>query len=96
MIDFPYEIDDGIRYRSEPIAFGSGLTSQIIRTKRAIRLRSNDEAIELGAMSTAEVGREPIPSALDTGIEAPGSHGGRRLRVVAGCARSRPATASSG
>ncbi len=76
-IDFPYEIDDGIRYRSEPIAFGSGLTSQIIRTKRAIRLRSNDEAIELGAIFPAETGREALPSALDTGIEAPGSHGGR-------------------
>ncbi len=75
-IDFPYEIDDGVRYRSDPIAFGSGLTSQIIRTKRAIRLRSNDEAIELGAIFPGETGREALPSALDTGIEAPGSHGG--------------------
>ena len=27
MIDFPYEIEDGRRYRSEPLAFGPGLTS---------------------------------------------------------------------
>ena len=60
MITFPYEIDDGLRYRSDPIAFGSGLTSQIIRTKRPIRLGTNDEAIALGAILP-----EPCPRRAD-------------------------------
>ena len=77
LIEFPYEIDDGIRYRSEGIVFGSGLTSQIIRTKRALRLGSNDEAIALGAILPTDFPREQIPSASGTGPEAPGSHGGR-------------------
>ena len=32
MITFPYEIEDGRRIRSEPLAFGPGLTSHVIRT----------------------------------------------------------------
>ena len=43
MIDFPYEIEDGRRYRSEPLAFGPGLTSHVIRTRRPLRLGTLEE-----------------------------------------------------
>ena len=74
IIDYPYEIEDGQRYASDPIAFGSGLTSHVIRTKRALRLGTDAESIALGAITTEYYPRRAVPSAPGTGPEAPGAN----------------------
>jgi signal transduction histidine kinase/CheY-like chemotaxis protein len=43
LIAFPYEIADDQRYHSDPIPFGRGLTSEVIRTRQPLLLRTGDE-----------------------------------------------------
>ena len=38
-ISFPYEIDDGVRIQTEPLPYGQGLTSIVIRTRPAVAHR---------------------------------------------------------
>jgi GAF domain-containing protein/CheY-like chemotaxis protein len=76
LIDFPYEIEDGRRYRSQPILFGEGLTSHVIRTRRPLRLGTEDESRALGAILSDEVARESIPVQPGTGPDAPGANDG--------------------
>ena len=48
-ITFPYELDAGRRMHGEPIEFGQGLTSEILRTGRSLRLGTVAEQVERGA-----------------------------------------------
>ncbi len=50
LISFPYEIADDRRYHSDPIPFGEGLTSEVIRTRRPLLLRTMEEATNHGAV----------------------------------------------
>ncbi len=61
LISFPYEIANDERYYSDPIPFGEGLTSEVIRTKQSLLLRSLEEtaghgAIPIGPLSASWVG----------------------------------------
>ena len=75
VIAYPYEIEDGQRYRSEPIEFGPGLTSHVIRTKRPLRLATSAESAAMGAIESNEVPRETLPSD-GAGPDAPGANAG--------------------
>ncbi|MGH2407938.1 MAG: GAF domain-containing protein [Candidatus Limnocylindrales bacterium] len=50
MIEFPYEIAEGKRYHTEPIPFGEGLTSRVIRTRKALLTSTAAESTPLGAI----------------------------------------------
>jgi GAF domain-containing protein/CheY-like chemotaxis protein len=51
IIEFPYARDAGVREeRRAPRALGPGLTSRIIQTARPVRVGSDEEANELGAV----------------------------------------------
>jgi GAF domain-containing protein/DNA-binding response OmpR family regulator len=66
IIRFPYEVADGERYHSEPIALGQGITSIVIRTRRPLRTTSSAEAEALGAIQFGSVTESwlgvPIPA----------------------------------
>ncbi|HTK44818.1 MAG TPA: GAF domain-containing protein [Patescibacteria group bacterium] len=49
-ISFPYELDDGKRMHGEPINLGEGLTSQLLRSGRAMRLGTLQEQMAGGAV----------------------------------------------
>jgi len=42
-IEFPFIVDEGKRIKIDPIGFGAGLTSRVIRTKEALHTRNLDE-----------------------------------------------------
>src|SRR5438445_13817960 len=50
VINFPYWIENGERFQSEPIQFGEGLTSIILRSKRPLRLDTLEAAMKMGAI----------------------------------------------
>jgi transcriptional regulator with GAF, ATPase, and Fis domain len=50
LISFPYELDDGKRMHGEPIALGQGLTSEMLRTGRGMRLGTLEEQMARGAV----------------------------------------------
>jgi GAF domain-containing protein len=52
LIRFPYEIANGERYHTPPLALGEGITSIVIRTRRPLRISSNDESVQLGAVQS--------------------------------------------
>ena len=45
-IEFPFMIDEGQRTPSDPIPIGQGLTSTVIRTKKALHVRNAEEYVE--------------------------------------------------
>jgi PAS domain S-box-containing protein len=49
-ITFPYEVVDGQRYHTEPIAFGSGLTSIVIDTGQPLNLGTAADMVPLGVI----------------------------------------------
>ncbi len=51
MISFPYAIEEGDRNHLGPIAFGTGLTSQVIRSRQPLHLHSGSDADSLGAIT---------------------------------------------
>ncbi|MBA3587020.1 MAG: GAF domain-containing protein, partial [Chloroflexi bacterium] len=54
-IHFPYSIEENEVLPMKPVSFGEGLTSQVIRSKRALRLGSAQEANARGAITTGQV-----------------------------------------
>ena len=50
-IAFPYELVDGQRYHTEPIALGEGLTSIVIETGQPLKLGTAEEMIPLGVIN---------------------------------------------
>jgi signal transduction histidine kinase/CheY-like chemotaxis protein len=50
LLSFPYEIELGERFHSEPFAFGPGLTSLVIRTGQPLRRGTEAELAELGVV----------------------------------------------
>ncbi len=67
MLSFPYDIDEGERFDGGPMPLGRGLTSQVIRTGRALRFGSFDEqvasgALQVGGSSTQSWMGAPIPA----------------------------------
>ncbi|MEX1169871.1 MAG: GAF domain-containing protein [Chloroflexota bacterium] len=55
LITFPYEIANEERYSSEPMTFGTGLTSEVIRTKQPLLLRTLEEQTAHAAVDTGPV-----------------------------------------
>ena len=53
VISWPYELDDGERFHTEPFELGPGLTSRVISTRRPLRGSTNAELAGLGAIQTA-------------------------------------------
>ena len=51
MISFPYEIDEGVRLQTDPFAFGPGLTSIVIRTRKPLRIGLSADAEALGSIN---------------------------------------------
>ena len=49
-ISFPYSVEEGERYPSTVIPFGEGLTSQVIRTREPLNVRTDAESAALGAI----------------------------------------------
>ena len=58
IIRFPFEIEGGVRMRTEPIALGTGITSVVIRTRRPLRLATAAEGDALGAVQTGRARTE--------------------------------------
>ncbi|HET7473875.1 MAG TPA: GAF domain-containing protein [Candidatus Limnocylindrales bacterium] len=50
LISFAFAWDDGTRTARDPVQLGPGLTSRIIQTRRPVRVGSDVEAMELGAI----------------------------------------------
>jgi GAF domain-containing protein/CheY-like chemotaxis protein len=86
LISFPYELDSGRRVHGEPIPFGTGLTSLVLRTGLPLRLGSAQAAREhgtvIGKFAEGDVGTVteswlgvPIKAADEAiGVVAFGSH----------------------
>ncbi|MEO5704017.1 MAG: GAF domain-containing protein [Candidatus Limnocylindrales bacterium] len=49
-ISFPFELDQGRRIHGDPIAFGDGLTSEVLRTGKTLRLGTHEEQTAFGAI----------------------------------------------
>jgi GAF domain-containing protein/CheY-like chemotaxis protein len=49
-IDFPYQLEDGVRGEWEPMAYGDGLTSIVLRTRRPLVLDTDEEQEAHGAI----------------------------------------------
>ena len=54
-ITFPYELVDGQRYHTEPIALGQGLTSIVIETGQPLNLGTSEEMLPLGVINEGAV-----------------------------------------
>jgi GAF domain-containing protein/CheY-like chemotaxis protein len=67
VIDFPYEIDDGVRIESEPITYGQGLTSIVIERRAPLRIGTETEAIALGAISAGADSNSWLGVPIQTG-----------------------------
>jgi GAF domain-containing protein/CheY-like chemotaxis protein len=66
-ISFPYDIDEGAPFDRGAMPFGPGITSQVIRTGKPLRLSTIDEQLEAGAIS---VGGTDTQSWLGVPIKA--------------------------
>ena len=75
-VSFPYTIDDGERFERTPVALGTGLTTEIIRSGRPVRVGSDAEANALGAV---QVGGSSTESFLGVPIVT----GDRVIGVIA-------------
>ena len=51
VITFPYEVEEGERYHSDPIPLGEGLTSTVIRTRAPLLMATSEEGERLGAIT---------------------------------------------
>ncbi len=51
MIDFPYEVGEGIRIRTPAIPLGDGLTSRVLQSRRPLRIASRDEQLQHGMVA---------------------------------------------
>ena len=45
VISFPYEIEKGARYHSEPFELGPGITSTVIKERRTVLISTGEEAL---------------------------------------------------
>jgi GAF domain-containing protein/DNA-binding response OmpR family regulator len=50
LVTWPYELDEGVRIHSEPMALGPGLTSRVITTRKPLRGARSADLIALGAI----------------------------------------------
>ncbi len=50
MIEFPYEVEEGERYHTDPFELGEGLTSIVIKTRQVLLAGTYDEIVALGAL----------------------------------------------
>ena len=82
LISFPYELDNGRRLHGDPIALGQGLTSQVLQTRRPLRLGTWAEATSLGGfMGTYAEG--DVPTRSDSWLGVPIMSGDEPIGVVA-------------
>ena len=75
LITFPYAIEGGEPLQPTPIPYGPGLTSEVIRSRKALNLGSNEAITALGAISFGQ----PTESWLGVPILA----GDRVLGIIA-------------
>jgi GAF domain-containing protein/DNA-binding response OmpR family regulator len=50
MVTWPYELDEGVRIRSDPMELGPGLTSRVISTRAPFRAGRSQDLVALGAI----------------------------------------------
>ncbi len=66
MIDFPYEVGEGVRIRTSAIPIGDGLTSRVLESRRPLRVASSAEQAGLGAVMAGPTSESwlgvPIPA----------------------------------
>src|SRR5688572_772151 len=75
VISFPWEVEGNERPHTEPFVLGPGLTSEVIRTRKSLLLRTSDEALERGAIQLGPV--------TETWLGVPILAGDRVLGVIA-------------
>ena len=80
MISFPYELNAGKRVHGQPIPLGEGMTSEVVRTGRSLRLGTWDEQAAHGAIlatyeegPAAPVGRSWLGVPIVSGAEPVGA-----------------------
>ncbi len=59
MISFPYEVDSGKRVHGDPIEFGQGLSSLVLREKRPLRFATQAEQADQGGFMGTYVDANP-------------------------------------
>ena len=52
-VEWRYEIFGGVRYHTEPMHLGAGLTTPVVHEARTIRAGTSEEALRLGAVATS-------------------------------------------
>jgi GAF domain-containing protein/DNA-binding response OmpR family regulator len=75
VISFPWEVEGTERLHTEPFVLGPGLTSEVIRTRKPLLLRTSDEAQGRGAIQFGSV--------TETWLGVPILAGDRVLGVIA-------------
>src|SRR3954471_396737 len=55
VISFPYELEKGSRYHSQPFELGPGLTSTVIRERRPLRTATSSEGHAAGAIVVGQI-----------------------------------------
>jgi signal transduction histidine kinase/DNA-binding response OmpR family regulator len=51
MLSWPYDLDEGQPFHRDPRALGPGVTSQVITTRRSLRIASNEDQMGAGAIN---------------------------------------------
>ena len=54
VISWPYELDNGVRYATDPFELGPGLTSRVIATRAPVRGASTAELQSLGGIAAGD------------------------------------------
>ena len=66
VISFPYEVEEGERYHTEPFVLGPGLSSIVIQSRSALRIGTAEESVAKGAITAGAVTQSwlgvPIPA----------------------------------
>jgi GAF domain-containing protein/DNA-binding response OmpR family regulator len=72
LIQFPYEIADDKRYHAGPMTLGEGLTSEVIRSKEPLLVRTGEEMREHHAVPTGPVSESWLGVPILAGDDAIG------------------------
>ncbi len=84
LIRFPYETDDGRRVHGDPIAFGEGVTSLVIKERRPYRFGNLDEQMKQGGLigTYSDVDTPETPSVTQSWLGVPIMAGREAIGVV--------------
>jgi GAF domain-containing protein/CheY-like chemotaxis protein len=83
VVRMPYVVDRGRRSSAEPLAYGIGLSSEVIRTRRPIRLATADEQAERGGVSMSSSDGDVDPNPSESWLGVPILAGSEAIGLVA-------------